>query len=49
MEIEDLDYTIQCRLPGERRYRNLLACIIREDRVGGVLGDMRSPKALLAA
>jgi DNA repair protein RadA/Sms len=24
MEIEDLDYTIQCRLPGERRYRNLL-------------------------
>ena len=26
-----------------------LACIIREDRVGGVLGDMRSPKALLAA
>ncbi|HKV05328.1 MAG TPA: ATPase domain-containing protein [Candidatus Acidoferrales bacterium] len=24
MEIEDLDYTIQCRLPGERRYRGLL-------------------------
>lgn len=24
MEIGDLDYTIQCRLPGERRYRNLL-------------------------
>ncbi len=26
MEIEDLDYTIQCRLPGERRYRGLLGC-----------------------
>lgn len=24
MEIEDLDYTIQCRLPGEKRYRGLL-------------------------
>jgi len=24
MEIQDLDYTIQCRLPGERRYRGLL-------------------------
>ncbi len=24
MEIEDLDYTIQCRLPGDRRYRGLL-------------------------
>lgn len=24
MQIEDLDYTIQCRLPGERRYRGLL-------------------------
>lgn len=24
MEIGDLDYTIQCRLPGERRYRGLL-------------------------
>jgi hypothetical protein len=26
-----------------------LACIIREDTAEGVLGDMRSPKALLAA
>ncbi|HLI61975.1 MAG TPA: ATPase domain-containing protein [Terriglobales bacterium] len=24
MEIEDLDYTIQCRLPGEKRYRGLI-------------------------
>jgi DNA repair protein RadA/Sms len=24
MQIEDLDYTIQCRLPGDRRYRSLL-------------------------
>ncbi len=24
MEIEDLDYAIQCRLPGERRYRGIL-------------------------
>lgn len=24
MEIEEMDYTIQCRLPGERRYRGLL-------------------------
>jgi len=24
MEIEDLDYVIQCRLPGEKRYRGLL-------------------------
>lgn len=24
MEIEDLDYTIQCRLPGEKRYRGIL-------------------------
>jgi predicted ATP-dependent serine protease len=24
MEIEDLDYTIHCRLPGEKRYRALL-------------------------
>ncbi|HQR45159.1 MAG TPA: ATPase domain-containing protein [Thermoanaerobaculia bacterium] len=24
MEIEDLDYTIQCRLPGERNYRRML-------------------------
>jgi len=24
MQIEDLDYTIQCRLPGEKRYRGLL-------------------------
>ena len=24
MHIEDLDYTIQCRLPGDRRYRSLL-------------------------
>lgn len=24
MNIEDLDYTIQCRLPGDKRYRNLL-------------------------
>jgi hypothetical protein len=26
-----------------------LTCIIREDTAEGVLGDMRSPKALLAA
>jgi DNA repair protein RadA/Sms len=25
MHIEDLDYTIQCRLPGDKRYRSLLA------------------------
>lgn len=24
MQIEDLDYTIQCRLPGDKRYRSLL-------------------------
>jgi predicted ATP-dependent serine protease len=24
MELEDLDYAIQCRLPGERRYRGIL-------------------------
>ena len=24
MQIEDLDYTIQCRLPGDKRYRGLL-------------------------
>jgi hypothetical protein len=24
MEIEELDYAIQCRLPGERRYRGVL-------------------------
>lgn len=24
MQIEDLDYTIQCRLPGDRRYRSIL-------------------------
>ena len=24
MQIEDLDYTIQCRLPGGKRYRSLL-------------------------
>jgi DNA repair protein RadA/Sms len=24
MQIEDLDYTIQCRLPGDRRYRGIL-------------------------
>ena len=24
MQIEDLDYTIQCRLPGDKRYRTLM-------------------------
>jgi hypothetical protein len=34
---------------GNMGIENALACIIREDTAEGVLGDMRSPKALLAA
>jgi CRISPR system Cascade subunit CasA len=33
----------------DKALRTALACIIREGTAEGVLGDMRSPKALLAA